>query len=200
MTTWPAKLGCPWLLLLLALVTSGCASTTVTLIPDENGKVGEATVTDSSGKQEVLHADGASVKAAAGLSVDTTDPARRAEQFRRSLAALPEPGVSLLLYFASDSSELLPEHRALLSDAVAVYKQRTVPKVMVIGHTDSAGDAAYNDKLAMERAEKVAAGLRRMGVDTERLSTAGFGMKDPLVPTKPGGHEPRNRRVEMYIW
>lgn len=189
--------------LLVALSTlflSGCASTTVTLVPDENGQVGEATVTDVTGKSELLHADGASVKVDSTLHSSTLDEARRTEQFRHSLAALPEPGVSLLLYFASDSSALLPEHRATLAEALAVYQQRAEPHVMIIGHTDSAGDEAYNNRLALQRAKAAAAALLQMGVDSTRLRTEGFGMKDPLVPTTFGAHEPRNRRVEVYIW
>ena len=71
---------------------------------------------------------------------------------------------------------------------------------VVIGHTDNSGDAAYNDRLSWERARAVASILHRDGVPQEHIRVEGFGYKVPLVPSAPGAHESRNRRVEIFLW
>ena len=52
----------------------------------------------------------------------------------------------------------------------------------------------------MERARAVAGRLERLGVPAEAIRIQAFGSQEPLVPARPGVSEPRNRRVEIYIW
>ncbi|TVT76510.1 MAG: OmpA family protein [Denitromonas halophila] len=77
----------------------------------------------------------------------------------------------------------------------------TVPQVhaRVVGHTDSAGDAAYNQKLSEARAAAVTHALIERGVAEERLSSEGRGEDEPVADN--GSREGRasNRRVEVVI-
>ncbi|KAA3652369.1 MAG: OmpA family protein [Proteobacteria bacterium] len=69
----------------------------------------------------------------------------------------------------------------------------------VVGHTDSAGDATYNQKLSEARAEAVRRALIERGVAEERLSSEGRGEDEPVADN--GSREGRaaNRRVEVVV-
>jgi outer membrane protein OmpA-like peptidoglycan-associated protein len=71
--------------------------------------------------------------------------------------------------------------------------------VVVIGHTDRVGTVEYNDRLSLQRAERVRAELVRLGVDPARISVEGRGEREPLVPTPDEMPEPQNRRVEVSV-
>ena len=70
---------------------------------------------------------------------------------------------------------------------------------MVIGHTDTVGSLAYNDKLSLARAERLRDMLVELGIPAERIHVAGRGKRELLVPTEDNVSEPRNRRVEINV-
>jgi outer membrane protein OmpA-like peptidoglycan-associated protein len=71
--------------------------------------------------------------------------------------------------------------------------------VLVTGHTDTVGDAAGNDRLSAQRAERVKGYLVAIGIAAGRIRTAGRGERELLVPTADNVEEPRNRRVEISV-
>jgi outer membrane protein OmpA-like peptidoglycan-associated protein len=71
--------------------------------------------------------------------------------------------------------------------------------VEVIGHTDTLGDMAYNQRLSLDRAGAIRGSLVRDGLDPNAISIAGRGKLDLLVPTGDQVPEPRNRRVEITV-
>jgi outer membrane protein OmpA-like peptidoglycan-associated protein len=71
--------------------------------------------------------------------------------------------------------------------------------VVVIGHTDRVGNDQYNDRLSLQRAERVRGELVRLGIPESRIRTAGRGEREPLVATDDEVPEPRNRRVEINV-
>ncbi len=103
------------------------------------------------------------------------------------------------LTFATDSSALTASMRADLlkvADSLVRYPNSTV---QVIGHTDSEGDAAYNQALSERRASVVADQIRAGGVPYNRIRTIGRGEEEPVASNlTPEGKE-RNRRVEIVI-
>jgi hypothetical protein len=72
-------------------------------------------------------------------------------------------------------------------------------KVRVTGHTDHVGSAAYNDKLAMRRAESVKAFLVRYGAADNQITTAGDGKRAPEVDNKTKEGRFMNRRVVLTV-
>jgi outer membrane protein OmpA-like peptidoglycan-associated protein len=78
-------------------------------------------------------------------------------------------------------------------------RTRPVPDIVVTGHTDTVGTGEYNDKLSMQRAERVKAFLTGIGIPPDRIQTAGRGERELLVPTADNIDEPRNRRVEINV-
>lgn len=105
---------------------------------------------------------------------------------------------SLLITFATDSSELTGDSqnlldklaRALQSDTLAGFSFR------VEGHSDARGDPAHNLALSQRRAEAVAAYLEKAhGILPERLNAVGKGSSEPLNTMRIDA--PENRRVTI---
>lgn len=76
------------------------------------------------------------------------------------------------------------------------YPQSTV---QVVGHTDSDGDAAYNQQLSERRANAVANVLLNAGVPNGRLQTFGRGENQPIASNLNAAGKSQNRRVEIVI-
>jgi outer membrane protein OmpA-like peptidoglycan-associated protein len=74
-----------------------------------------------------------------------------------------------------------------------------VKKVLVEGHTDDTGSAAFNTTLSQGRAEAVRDYLVKKGVAAERLSAKGFGPTQPIGDNKTAAGRDANRRVEFTI-
>jgi outer membrane protein OmpA-like peptidoglycan-associated protein len=108
--------------------------------------------------------------------------------------------------FAYDRATLESEAKAVLDEAVKILLRHPALKVEVAGHTDSRGDAKYNQLLSERRAKAVYDYLAQNGVDEARLiGPLGFGETRPLVPNqKPDGSDDpaaraKNRRTELNI-
>ena len=114
-------------------------------------------------------------------------------------AALPARPTVFLLYFLTGKDELTPESTGDVEKILADMRARPVPDIVVTGHTDTVGTAESNDKLSMQRAERVKGFLTGIGIPSERIQVAGRGERELLVPTADNVDEPRNRRVEISI-
>ena len=68
-----------------------------------------------------------------------------------------------------------------------------------MGHTDSVGSDAYNQKLSVRRAEAVKAYLVNKGVDKARVYTEGKGESQPVADNKTKEGRAKNRRVEIEV-
>ena len=71
--------------------------------------------------------------------------------------------------------------------------------MIAIGHTDSIGSDAYNQKLSVRRAEAVKAYLVSKGVEPNRVYTEGKGEKQPVASNKTKEGRAKNRRVEIEV-
>jgi len=121
------------------------------------------------------------------------------QAFGSALAAQPTRPVSFFLYFLADTDELTPDSKRVVGQIFAEIARRPAPEIVVIGHTDRVGAVAYNDALSLKRAEKVRDDLLKLAIPKVRISVAGRGEREPLVPTADEVSEPRNRRVEISV-
>lgn len=119
--------------------------------------------------------------------------------FGAALAALPLPPVHFTLYFRFESNELTDESRALVPEILNIVKQRAVPEVMVVGHTDTMGGPRANIDLGMTRATTVRNLLVQAGLDAATVEATSHGESNLLIHTPDETPEPRNRRVEISV-
>jgi outer membrane protein OmpA-like peptidoglycan-associated protein len=103
------------------------------------------------------------------------------------------------ILFAVDSAQLTG---SLQSDLLAVagsLNRYPNTLVNVIGHTDSDGDAGYNQRLSEQRAQAVAGVLVSGGVSPGRISAVGRGENSPVATNLTPEGKAQNRRVEIII-
>jgi outer membrane protein OmpA-like peptidoglycan-associated protein/opacity protein-like surface antigen len=74
-----------------------------------------------------------------------------------------------------------------------------VESISVVGHTDTVGSSAYNQRLSERRANDAREELIRDGVDAARISASGAGETQLFVQTADGVKEDLNRRTEVLI-
>jgi outer membrane protein OmpA-like peptidoglycan-associated protein len=120
-------------------------------------------------------------------------------RFGDTLKALPGKPASFVLHFLEGRDELTPESKAELEKVFSELKRRPLPDIVVIGHTDTVGGLAYNDRLSLARAERVRDMLVALGIPAARIEAAGRGKRELLVPTDDNVSEARNRRVEINV-
>jgi len=96
--------------------------------------------------------------------------------------------------FEFNSSILSDGYPSLLRLADVLSQHRDY-RVKVTGNTDYVGGAAYNDKLALKRAEAVKAFLVKYGASADQITTAGEGKRSPEVDNRTKEGRFMNRRV-----
>ena len=101
--------------------------------------------------------------------------------------------------FDFDKSVVKPEGKSKLDDLAQKVKAINLEVVIAIGHTDSIGSDAYNQKLSVRRAESVKAYLVSKGVEPNRIYTEGKGEKQPVASNKTKEGRQKNRRVEIEV-
>ena len=101
--------------------------------------------------------------------------------------------------FDFDKSVLKSEGKAKLDDLATKVNAINLEVVIAIGHTDSIGSDAYNQKLSVRRAESVKAYLVSKGVAPNRIYTEGKGEKQPVASNKTADGRQKNRRVEIEV-
>ncbi|WP_295524489.1 outer membrane protein OmpA [uncultured Pseudacidovorax sp.] len=102
-------------------------------------------------------------------------------------------------FFDFDKSVLKPEGRAKLDDLVSKIKGINLEVIIAVGHTDSIGTDAYNQKLSVRRAEAVKAYLVSKGIERNRVYTEGKGEKQPVADNRTKEGRAKNRRVEIEV-
>ena len=102
-------------------------------------------------------------------------------------------------FFDFDKAVLKPAGKAKLDDLASKVKGINLEVIIAVGHTDSVGTDAYNQKLSIRRAEAVKAYLVSKGIDKSRVYTEGKGEKQPVADNKTKEGRAKNRRVEIEV-
>ncbi|MBP8141496.1 MAG: OmpA family protein [Acidovorax sp.] len=102
-------------------------------------------------------------------------------------------------FFDFDKSVLKPAGKAKLDDLVSKVKGINLEVIIAVGHTDSVGSDAYNQKLSVRRSEAVKAYLVSKGIEKNRVYTEGKGEKQPVADNKTKEGRAKNRRVEIEV-
>jgi len=111
-------------------------------------------------------------------------------------------GVNLDIQFPFGNATINKESYSLLDSAgEALNSDKLKGKRIIIGgHTDTKGDAAYNLTLSKKRAEAVKAYLvNKWGVNPDLIEAVGYGKSRPLNEGKTTEDQQKNRRVEIRL-
>ncbi|NRF65589.1 OmpA family protein [Aquincola sp. S2] len=101
--------------------------------------------------------------------------------------------------FEFNRADLRPTAQGQLQKLADFLKQYPDRRVLIEGHTDSVGSAAYNEQLSRRRAEAVASVLTGMGIGPNRVTFTGYGKSYPVADNRTDTNRALNRRVEVYI-
>jgi len=103
------------------------------------------------------------------------------------------------VFFDFDKSIIKPEGRSKLDDLANKIRDINLEVIIGIGHTDSVGSDAYNQRLSVRRAEAVKAYLVSKGIEANRVYTEGKGEKQPIADNKTSDGRAKNRRTEIEV-
>ena len=102
-------------------------------------------------------------------------------------------------FFDFNKSVIKPEGKAKLDDLIGKIQGINLEVIIAVGHTDSVGSDAYNQKLSVRRSEAVKAYLVSKGIEKNRVYTEGKGEKQPVADNKTAEGRAKNRRVEIEV-
>jgi outer membrane protein OmpA-like peptidoglycan-associated protein len=111
----------------------------------------------------------------------------------------PPPATDYQVYFDLNSWDLKAEQLTTLQQAIATARAGGQSRITIVGHTDTSGSAAYNQRLSVRRANVVEETLVAMGARREAISVSGVGESDLAVQTGDGVKEPKNRRAVVTL-
>jgi len=147
---------------------------------------------------------GGAVGAGVGYSLDQQEEALRRDIGNdnvqitntgdRLIVSLPQD-----LLFATDSASVRPDLQQDLRAVAANLREYPQSNIQVVGHTDSDGEASYNQALSERRANAVTDILIGAGVQPARLQAIGRGESQPVASNLTPEGKAQNRRVEIVI-
>lgn len=109
-----------------------------------------------------------------------------------------EVGFDATVHFALNLAVVESSERAAVIRVAELLASNPEAKVQVHGHADQTGPAAFNERLALARAEAVVMALVEQGVDARRLVAVGDGTRAPLSDDDVSGR-PLNRYVDFVV-
>jgi outer membrane protein OmpA-like peptidoglycan-associated protein len=104
------------------------------------------------------------------------------------------------ILFPTNSSILNQESKKRIADVAKVIVEKNKSGAILIeGHSDKTGTATYNRWLSEKRAVSVKTYLVSLGINAERITTAGLGDSKPIGDNKTKEGRLKNRRVEITL-
>jgi OmpA-OmpF porin, OOP family len=104
------------------------------------------------------------------------------------------------VHFDYDKHDLKSEYHAYLLSVVKTVKSHSDLRIRVIGHTDSDGSNAYNERLSQRRTESIVDFLERNGLPRDRIVVEFKGEKAPVGSNKSEEGKRKNRRVDFEFY
>ncbi len=188
---------------LLFSMLSACApKTTVVLVADPEGGVGAVSVTnDAGGVTMTKERESTSVSGRQSEpgTIEVISEEKVQEKFAEALAIQPKRPIHFILYFLSGSVDLSVASSNSIVTIVQAIRDNRSTDISSIGHSDTAGDDAYNLRLSKQRAEEVARLLVEAGVERNLIEVTSHGERNPIIKTGDNVAEERNRRVEVVV-
>ena len=204
-TTLATPLTRTLIILAAALTISGCSTNLRT------GALGGAAagaviggIASGSARGAII---GAAIGGAAGAAIGGVMDAQ-AEDLQDKLpnARVERVGEGIQITFDSgilfdvNQSTLQAAAQQNLIDLAASLEEYGGTDVLVVGHTDSSGEASYNQGLSERRADAARTYLLGAGLDPDRVTAVGRGEEEPADTNDSDAGRQANRRVEVAIF
>ena len=180
-------------LIVLALVATGCAKKEVVRSNEEAGKTAEAPAAPAPKPETIVSEP---VKPEAPKAETQTAMAEAAAGM-----AATEEKASLFddIHFDFDKSFIREDAKPVLAKVADYLKRNSGAKVQIEGHCDERGTAEYNMALGARRAESAKKYLLSLGVKSAALSTVSYGKEKPLDPGHTEDAWAKNRRDHFVL-
>jgi outer membrane protein, adhesin transport system len=170
----------------------------VALIPNDDGQVGQVTVSGVRGSQQIARAEDCAA-VSGSQPPKPCEPGLLEADFKDARAARPALPEEITLLFRFGTTRLTPEGEEAWVRVVDRIKQRQSVDVTVAGHTDSVSSERFNDALSLKRARYIEARLRQLNLELVAIEVVGYGERLLAVQTPDNTQEPRNRRAVVTI-
>lgn len=128
--------------------------------------------------------------------IDQSIPGAKVERVGEGIQVTFESG----LLFDFDSDRIRSDAAKNFQELANSLKKYPNSNLLIVGHTDSQGEDAYNMNLSQRRANSASAYLQSLGVPASRISTAGRGESEPIATNDTDAGRQLNRRVEVAIY
>ncbi|UZD22527.1 OmpA family protein [Algoriphagus halophytocola] len=103
------------------------------------------------------------------------------------------------VFFEFDDYSLKNESVSSLKRLVKFLGENPNVNILITGHTDNVGSAAYNLNLSLQRAKSVQEFLMESGIHQGRAMVEGKGDKLPMVPNNTPENQALNRRITIKV-
>jgi outer membrane protein OmpA-like peptidoglycan-associated protein len=103
------------------------------------------------------------------------------------------------ILFDTGKSSIKQESYTIIDQISDIMKEYPKYSFKLLGYTDNQGNPAKNLKLSKDRAAMVRKFIVDRGIDANRLSSNGFGIKNPVASNKTAAGRAKNRRVEVVL-
>ena len=189
---------------IVGLSLAACQTSKVTLLPNEDGKVGAVAVLDPKTEAEKGQVTQADFEARSSKFLNGKVKPKKSKRggFSTLFGLMPPRPFERTLEFETGTTIVTEASRADLAALLDLWKKSAdVSEIQIIGYTDTVGSAEDNDALSLLRAQAVRDMLVNEGFKftDENSRVTGRGERDLLVPTEDNVDEPRNRRVVVVI-
>jgi len=114
-------------------------------------------------------------------------------------APQPAQPENIDLRFDTGSAKLRPESEAALDRMVVVLKADPTLRLKASGYTDNVGNADRNMRLSQARAKTVIAILKNKGIASDRMTSEGYGMENPVADNGSANGRAQNRHVVVAV-
>lgn len=101
--------------------------------------------------------------------------------------------------FELNSSELTGSSSESLDKVVDAMNEYGTLRIEIQAHSDSSGDAGYNQSLSEKRANSVRDYLIGKGIASDRMEAKGYGESQPIADNDTREGRVANRRVELKV-
>lgn len=187
---------------LACVILTGCATSSLVLLPDEDGGQGSVAILETDGKPTESVVQDSNTRTRLGQTNARTKPIGEKGLKKKEAAlidGLPPPPRSFTLYFEQGTTNLTPQSEAVLGEVRQELTGRPGAEIEITGHTDTVGSESDNDALSASRAQEVLTWLVSKGFDRSTMSAVGRGERELFEQTGDNVASTANRRVEIIV-